>query len=142
MWSFLRNLLRSHDRDCSGADAASAVTARISPVELASLFWCAPHKLMVFDLRTLAEVEQCPQTIPGALLTTRVDMGAMIRWIPPEAVVVLCAAEDVPRQFAQLALPLAEPRVLLLDGGLRSWRQAGLPMETVNLHEKQWHEKR
>jgi rhodanese-related sulfurtransferase len=142
MWSFLRNLLRSHDEGRSEADRASAATAKISSVQLASLFWCAPHKLMVFDLRTLAEVEQCPQTIPGALLTTHVDISALIRWIPPETVVVLYAADDVPHRFAQLAVPLGEPRVRLLDGGLRSWWQEGLPMETVTLHEKQSHEKR
>jgi len=131
MWTFLRALLRIQE----------TAPSKLDPIQLVSLLWCASEKLMIFDLRALAEVEEYPRTIPGALLTTHVDMHMLIPWVPAETIVILYATEDVPRHFAQLLVSSDGPKVQLLDGGLRSWWQAGLPMETVNVSERQSHGK-
>lgn len=141
MWSFFRSFFRTQRDGSPAADLGPAGTSHINAVQLASLFSCASQKLMVFDLRSLTEIEQYPRTIPGALLTTHVDLCTLVPWIPPETIVVLYATEEVPRRFAQLTVSPGRPKIRLLDGGLQLWCQEGLPVENVKVAAQRLHEK-
>src|SRR6202047_164425 len=52
---------------------------------------------IILDLRGQDEVENYQYIIPGALLTTKVDVPALIGWLPPPNWVVLCATDKIPR---------------------------------------------
>lgn len=84
---------------------------------------------MIFDLRQSSEVDRYPCIIPDALLTTNVDLFELVRWIPPETIIVLYATEQIPRECALLNIGASESTVYALKGGLRSWLEARLPTE-------------
>jgi rhodanese-related sulfurtransferase len=141
MWGFLRILLKAEDHNSREAHLGATEPSKINAVQLAPLLWCASEKLIIFDVRTPAEVDEYPRTIPGALLTTHVDIHNLIPWVPPEAIVILYATDDIPRTFTHLTVSSDGPKVHLLAGGLRSWYQAGLPIEALNLPESHSREK-
>jgi len=89
---------------------------------------------IILDLRGQDEVEHYPYTIPGALLTTKVDVPALIGWLPPRNWVVLCATDNIPRSYSRLHLLRDDLSFCVLSGGLRAWWSAGFTMETVDLY--------
>lgn len=133
MWKLLRMFCKAKDGDATQQDPGESCIPQIGVVELASLRLRAPDQLMIFDLRESGEMEEHPYAIPGALLTTNVNLHALAPWIPPETVVVLYATSDLPAQFSSLHCPSRNLRFLALEGGLRSWREAGLQLEHLVL---------
>ena len=89
---------------------------------------------IILDLRGQDEVEHYPYIIPGALLTTKVDVPALIGWLPPRTWVVLCATDNIPRSYSRLHLLRDDLSFCVLSGGLRAWWSAGFAMEMVDLH--------
>jgi rhodanese-related sulfurtransferase len=129
MWHFLNKAFKAREKVAESCGNDEGEPQGISAMELAAFCWCAPDRLIVFDLREISEVEEYPHAIPGALLTTHVEISMLIPWVPPNTIVVLYAATDVPRRFAHLRVPEDEIKLYALRGGLRSWWQAGLPLE-------------
>jgi rhodanese-related sulfurtransferase len=136
MWKLLRTFCKSRDGSVTQRNRSELGIAQISAVELASLFVQAPDNVMIFDLREPNEVEEHPYGIPGALLTTNVNLQALISWIPPKTAVVLYATADIPPRYALLHLLSTKLRFYALEGGLRSWRKTGLPMEPFVLSDR------
>jgi membrane protein DedA with SNARE-associated domain/rhodanese-related sulfurtransferase len=108
--------------------------ARITPIELNQRLGAGDH-LVIFDLRTMLDIETNPYGIPGA------------RWISPEALdephqlihknseVVFYCAEPKEATSARRALLLARhgyKNVHPLSGGFESWRQAGFVVEPLH----------
>lgn len=111
----------------------------INPRELILLLTHVPDRLMIFDLRHSSEVERHPSIIPDALLTTNIDLFELMPWIPPETIVVFYAAEHIPRDFVVPVPQSSESTTYVLKGGLRSWWEAGLPVERVSPRHEEAH---
>ena len=129
MWKLLRMFRKAKDGEATQQDPAESCISQISAVELTSLRLRASDQHMIFDLWESGEMEEHPYTISGALLTTNVNLHALVPWIPPETVVVLYATSDLPAHFSSLHCPSRKLRFYALEGGLRSCREAGLPQE-------------
>jgi rhodanese-related sulfurtransferase len=136
MWRFLNKAFKAQEEFAASPGNDEGGLQGISAMELAAFCWCASDRLIVFDLREISEVEEYPHAIPGALLTTHVDLTMLIPWIPPNTIVVLYGATDVPRRFARLRAPADEIKLYALRGGLRSWWQAGLPLEDFAVNDR------
>jgi len=106
----------------------------ISAADLSALLEPICSKLIVLDLRSQDEVEHYPYIIPGALLTTKVDVPALITWLPLRSWVVLYATDDMPRSYSRLHLLRNDLSFYVLSAGLRAWWRAGFAMETVSLY--------
>ena len=133
MWKLLQTFCRARDGSATQKNPMEFRVSQINAVELTSLCRRVSDKLMIFDLRESAEIEEHPYTVPGALLTNNVDFDVLIPWIPPDTVVVLYAAAGMPTGYACVHLLSRELRFYALEGGLRSWREAGLPLERAVL---------
>jgi hypothetical protein len=112
-----------------------ALAHPIDAVSLASLSDRTGANLILFDLRQLQEIEQFSYSIPGALLTTNVNFPVLVRWVPPASTVAVFASESIPSHDERLGLPARKMTLYALDGGLRSWCKAGLPVEPVTLSD-------
>src|ERR1700734_1782355 len=88
---------------------------------------------IILDLRGQDDVECYPYIIPGALLTMKVDVPALITWLPPRNWVVLYATDNIPRSCSRLHLLRNDLSFYVLSAGLRAWWRAGFAMETVDL---------
>lgn len=110
----------------------------ISAGALASLSDRAGESVILFDLRDWHELEKHSFSIPGALLTANVSLAAMARWIPRNSTVVLFAGETILEDDAWRRLRARRLKVYALNGGLQSWRRAGLPLEPVTLSDRRW----
>jgi len=110
----------------------------ISVATLASLSDRAGESLILFDLRDLREIERNGFSIPGALLTFNIDLRALTRWIPRDSTVVLFVEETMPAHDARLRIPSRKLDLFVLEGGLQSWRNAGMPLEPVALSDRRW----
>jgi hypothetical protein len=106
----------------------------ISVADLSSLLGPLFSKLIILDLRRQDEVDNYPYIIPGALLTTKVDVPVLITWLPLRSWVVLYATDDVPRSSSRLHLLRNDLSFYVLSAGLRGWWSAGFAMETVSLY--------
>ena len=106
----------------------------ISPADLSALLGPLFSKLIILDLRRQDEVDHYPYIIPGALLTTKVDVPVLITWLPLRSWVVLYATDDVPRSYSRLHLLRNDLSFYVLSAGLRGWWSAGFAMETVSLY--------
>ena len=106
----------------------------ISPADLSALLGPLFSKLIILDLRRQDEVDHYPYIIPGALLTTKVDVPVLITWLPLRSWVVLYATDDVPRSYSRLHLLRNDLSFYVLSAGLRAWWRAGFAMETVSLY--------
>lgn len=111
---------------------ASANFSLIDNHQLVSLFADSSERLIIFDLRCPVDIEQSAYVIPGALLTTRASVPDLAKWIPPEAVVVLYGAENIFAHADILAALPPDARFCLLEDGLKSWRRAHFPVESVS----------
>jgi rhodanese-related sulfurtransferase len=131
MWKFLRMFFSARHENTTPLTPREFCVAPISPVELASLRLRLPDRLLIFDLRESGEIEEHPFTIPGALLTTHGNFEALVPWIPPDTCVVLYATGGMPARYAGIHLLSRELKFCALEGGLRSWREAGLPLEQL-----------
>jgi hypothetical protein len=89
-------------------------------------------RLIVLDLRRRDELEEYPYIIPGALLTTEVELPALIGWLPPRTWVVLYAMDDIPKRCSRLHLLRDDLSFYVLSGGLRAWWSADLAMDSVD----------
>jgi hypothetical protein len=107
----------------------------ISAADLSALLGPLFSKLIVLDLRRQDEVDHYPYIIPGALLTTKVDVPALITWLPLRSWVVLYATDDMPRSYSRLHLLRNDLSFYVLSAGLRAWWSAGFAMETISLRE-------
>lgn len=136
MWKFLQMFSRARDGDATQRNRSEPGMSQISVVELASLLVLAAEGLMIFDVREVNEVEEHPYAIPGALLTTNVNLDALVPWIPLNTIVVLYATANIPARYAFLHLLSGQVRFYALEGGLRSWTEAGLPLEDVVLNHQ------
>lgn len=122
--------------------AGDALAHPIDAASLASLSDRSGANLILFDLRELQEIEQFSYSIPGALLTTNVSFRTLIRWVPAASTVAVFASESIPPYDARLRLPPRNMTLCALDGGLRSWCKAGLPVEPVTLSDRKWVDER
>jgi len=105
--------------------------AQISPAGLSSILVNCPDKLIIFDLREYNEIELYPYIIPGALLTTNVSLPTLMPSIPLRSAVVLYAADQTPKNYSLLRLRALGSKFYVLNGGLRAWWEAHLPLESV-----------
>src|ERR1700739_3388843 len=128
MWKFLRMFSRVRNRGTTQINHSEAPIPQISVNELAALCYLAFNQLIIFDLRTLPEIEAHPYMIPGALLTNNVDLYGLIPWIPRDTIVILYASLEIPAYYARAHLPPAKLRFYALEGGLRVWRDSGQPL--------------
>jgi rhodanese-related sulfurtransferase len=87
---------------------------------------------VVLDLRPRDEVEQYPYIIPGALLTTEVDLAKLVGWLPPRTWLVLYATDRIPQTCSHLRLLRDDLSFYVLTGGLRAWWDANLEMDSVD----------
>lgn len=110
----------------------------ISAATLASFSDRAGESLILFDLRDVCEIERNCYSIPGALLTININLRAMVRWVPRKSTVVLFAEDTIPLNDSRLRLPSKKLKMFALDGGLQSWRRAGLPLESLALVDRRW----
>lgn len=133
MWKLLRMLDRIRQRAEGQTTRRESRIPQLCVSELVSLCHRASERPMIFDLRAPPEVEEHPYVIPGALLTIHVDLYALVPWIPPDTLVVLYAAANVPAHRVCTHQPSAKLRFYALEGGLRFWRDAGQPVERVAL---------
>lgn len=115
-----------------------ALALPIDAATLASLSDRTGANLILFDLRELQEIEKFSYSIPGALLTTNTSFPTLIRWVPPASTIAVFASETVPSDDARLRLRMKKLKLYSLDGGLRSWCKAGLPVEPVTLSDRRW----
>ena len=106
----------------------------ISAADLSALLGPLFSKLIILDLRRQDEVDHYPYIIPGALLTTKVDVPVLITWLPLRSWIVLYATDDVPRSCSRLHLLRNDLSFYVLRAGLRGWWSAGFAMETVSLY--------
>jgi rhodanese-related sulfurtransferase len=136
MWKFLQRFRRDRAENANQEnDCESRTISLISAAELASCLMRAPDSLIVFDLRDYSEIESYPCAIRGALLTFNVNLNALVPWIPAETIVVLYGAADIP-PHQTLHLLSKGLRFVALEGGLRSWQVAGLPLEHLLLADR------
>jgi rhodanese-related sulfurtransferase len=92
----------------------------------------AGEKPLIFDLRSLAELEQDPSVIRGARHTTLDEMELLNADIPRDRDVVLYCSCPNEVSSARLALQLRRrgiTRVRPLLGGIDAWRERNYPME-------------
>ena len=89
----------------------------ISAADLSALLKPLCSKLIILDLRRQDEVEHYPYIIPGALLTTKVDVPALITWLPLRSWVVLYATDDMPRSYSRLHLLRNDLSFYVLSAG-------------------------
>jgi rhodanese-related sulfurtransferase len=115
-----------------------ALAHPIGAAALASLSDRSGANLILFDLRELEEIEKFSFSIPGALLTTNVNLPRLVRWVPPTSTVAVFASESIPSHDARLRVRTQKITFYSLDGGLRSWCKAGLPVEPVSLSDRRW----
>ncbi len=115
-----------------------ALALPIDAASLASLSDRSGANLILFDLRELEEIEKFSFSIPGSLLTTHVSLSTLSRWVPPASTVAVFASETIPLHDARLRLRKKKFKLYSLDGGLRSWCKAGLPVEPVTLTDRRW----
>jgi rhodanese-related sulfurtransferase len=115
--------------------ACEALAHPIDAPSLASLSDRAGANLIVFDLRDLQEIEKFSYSIPGALLTTNLNFRMLVRWVPAASTLAVFASETLSPHDARLRLPARKITLYALDGGLRSWCKAGLPVEPVTLSD-------
>ena len=106
----------------------------ISSAELSFLLEPLCSKLIIFDLRRQDEVERYPYSIPGSLLTAKMDVPGLIGWLPPRTWVVLYATDNIPKSFSNLHLLRNDLNFYALSGGLRAWWRDDLEMESVDLY--------
>jgi hypothetical protein len=106
----------------------------ISAAELSVLLEPLSSRLIILDLRRQDEVERYPYIIPGALLTAKMDVRALIGWLPSRTWVVLYATDDIPRSFSNLHLLRNNLNFYALSGGLRAWWRDDLDLEPVDLY--------
>ena len=104
----------------------------ISAEHLSVLMEPLCSKLIILDLRRRDEVEEYPYIIPGALLTTEVDLPTLIGWVPPQTWVVLYATDTIPKSHSRLHLLREDLSFYVLSGGLRDWWSADLAMDSVD----------
>ena len=109
----------------------------ISAASLASLSHRDGENLIFLDLRDWQEIEKHSFSIPGALLTANVSLEALAKWIPRSSTIALFASETIAEDDVRLRLRAKKLKVYVLDGGLQSWRKAGLPLEAVTLSDRQ-----
>jgi len=100
--------------------------------QLLALYSQTPEKLIIFDLRPFAEVERFPFIIPEALLTTRVNLLDLVDWIPPQAIVVVYGADRITAHRDLIERLPQDAHFHLLEGGVKGWQRARLPMEPVS----------
>jgi rhodanese-related sulfurtransferase len=136
MWKLLRMFHRTRDGNASQRNHGGRGISRISAAELASLFVHAPENLMIFDLREPNEIEDHPYGIPGALPTTDANLRTLVPWIPPGTVVVLYATANTPVHDAFLHLRSRKVKFYAVEGGIRSWQEAGLRTEHLVLGDR------
>jgi hypothetical protein len=104
----------------------------ISAEHLSVLMEPLCSKLIILDLRGEDEVLLYPYIIPGALLTTKVDVSVLIGWLPPQSWVVLYATDKIRRGYSRLHRLRNDLSFCVLSDGLRAWWNAGFAMETVD----------
>jgi hypothetical protein len=109
--------------------------SRLSAADLYSKLADLLEKPIIVDIRECREIETFPYIIPGALLTTNVSLSAMIPWIPPRSTVVVYAFDDIPDNCTPLGAIAHASRGYVLNGGLRAWHRAGLPLESVTKYQ-------
>jgi hypothetical protein len=109
--------------------------SRLSAADLYSKLGDLLERPIIVDIRECREIETFPFMIPGALLTTNVSLSSMIPWIPPRSTVVVYAFDDIPHNCTLLPVIALAPKGYVLNGGLRAWHKASLPLESVTGHE-------
>ncbi len=140
MWHVFQGFRRRKVANVAEQDRhESGPIVELNPRELALLYAHASDRLMIFDLRHSGEVARQPAIIPNALLTMNVDLLELMRWIPAETIVVFYAAEQIPRDCAIPVALSGETVTYVLKGGLRSWCEAGGPVDPVTLQREQAH---
>jgi rhodanese-related sulfurtransferase len=134
MWRFTSFISNTIARAMEIAGCGPLVLP-ISASSLASLSDRTGEGLILLDVRDGHEIEDHSYSIPGALLTANVNLFALVRWIPRDSTVVLFATETIPAHDGRLRLPAKKLKVYALEGGLKSWRKAGLPLEPITLSD-------
>jgi hypothetical protein len=122
VWRFFQRHVQKQLNPLSAADLYS---------QLADL----SEKPIIVDIRERREIETFPYIIPGALLSANVSFSAMIPWIPPRSAVVLYASDSIPDDCNPPRVIKLASRGYVLDGGLRAWYTAGLPLESVSRYQ-------
>lgn len=132
MWHVFETFRKQKIANAAAPDRSERRRAtEIGPRELSLLLAHIADRLLIFDLRRPSEIERYPFMIPDALLTTNVDLFELVRWIPPETIIVLYATEQIPRDCAVSDVGANESTIYVLKGGLKSWLEARLPTEPV-----------
>lgn len=109
--------------------------ARITAVELNQRLAAGDHPV-IFDLRTPLDIETTPYGIPGARWISVEALDEPHQLIHKHSEVVFYCAEPREATSARRALLLARhgyENVHPLKGGLDGWRQAGFPVEPLQV---------
>ena len=112
--------------------------ARISPIELNRRLGAGEHPV-IFDLRTILDIETVPYGIPGARWISVDALDEPQQLIHRDSEVVFYCAEPREATSARTALLLARhgyKNVHPLRGGLDGWRQAGFVVEPVHVESR------
>lgn len=126
MWNLIQAFL-GHSEAQRPASSSNATV--IGNEQLLAIYGQSQERLILFDLRHDAELEKFPFIIPGALLTTRVSVLDLADWIPPQAIVVLYGADDISAHSDLIERLPQDAHFYLLEGGVKGWQRARLPME-------------
>lgn len=128
MWNLLQAIRNT--KHVEQPQLASNATL-IDSDHLLILYGQSSEKLILFDLRRKDEIDRFPFMIPGALLTTSVNILDLVDWIPSQAIVVLYGAEKIAAHADLIERLPADAHFYLLEGGIRSWKIAKFPMEPI-----------
>lgn len=126
MWNLIQAFL-GHSEGQRPASSPNATV--IGNEQLLGIYGQSQERLILFDLRHPAELEKFPFVIPGALLTTRVTVLELADWIPPQAIVVLYGADHISAYSDLIERLPHDAHFYLLEGGVKAWQHARLPME-------------
>lgn len=126
MWNIVHKFLGNQ----YGSPNSNATSISID--QLVSLYQSDRERLIVLDLRHVDDVERFPYVIPEALLTTQASLPELVDWIPPQAIVILYGADRISAHADLIASLPQDAHFYLLEGGIKSWRQAKLPVERVD----------
>jgi len=102
-----------------------ADAATVSPAELHALRGVQPAPL-VLDVRSPLEFEG--ERIEGARLIPLDELDRRLDEVPEQADVVVVCRTGIRATIAAEALARAGRRPRVLEGGMRAWRRAGLPV--------------
>ena len=109
-------------RQRCGKPASKSTISYLAIPSLLLYEWvkCYPE-LVIFEVCTVTERNARHDDIAGALTVSKADLPNLLRWLPPNSMVVLSCDDDIERIDTQIERPLLQlgiETIYLLDDGV------------------------